>query len=134
MLEWPSVQDVQKQCLNLSFLHFVCHGFSDSKDFMNSHLRLWQKTGTGKERMEDLTVSQVFNRTIKRTCIAFLSSCSTADASEPTLLEEKIDICNTLNLAGVHDVVGSMWPVSDAVAAQMAENFWQFLDISMLDG
>ena len=133
VFERPSARDVQEQCLDLPFLHSICHGVSDSKDPINSHLRLWQRSDTGKGCLEDLTFSQIFDWTMKLTCIAFLTSCYTADASEPTLLEENIDNCDTLNLVVVHDVVGSMWPVPDAVAAEMAGNFWQFSDTSMLD-
>ncbi|KAL8702674.1 MAG: hypothetical protein Q9201_004155 [Fulgogasparrea decipioides] len=134
VLERPSPQDVQQRCLNSPFLHFICHGISDSKDPMRSHLRLWEKSGTGKGRVEDLTVSQIFGWTIQRVCVAFLSSCFSADISKPTFFEESMDICSTLNLAGVHDVVGSMWPVSDIVAAQVAEVFWSLFDRFRPDG
>lgn len=134
VLERPSPQDVQERCLNSPFLHFICHGVSDSKDPMKSHLRLWKKSNIGKGRVEDLTVSQIFDWTAERVCVAFLSSCSSADASKPTLFEENIDICNILNMSGVHDVVGSTWPVSDAVAATMAKWFWEFFNDFMPDG
>ena len=134
LLERPSPQALQEQCLGSPFLHFICHGVSNVDDPMKSYLKLWNKPENAKGQPECLTVSQIANWTTTRSCIAFLSSCSTADAAQPTLFEENVDICNTLNLAGVHDVVGSMWPVPDKIGLILAEYFWKFFNDFMPDG
>lgn len=38
-----------------------------------------------------------------------------------------MDIANSFSVAGVPDVVGSMWPVSSSVATEVASTLWGFL-------
>lgn len=134
VLERPSPQLVQEHSLGSHFLHFVCHGVSVPGSPMQSYLQLWDRSTGDKGRPTRLTVSQIAQWTRPSTCLAFLSSCSTADAVAPTLYEENVDVCNALNLAGICDVVGSMWPIPDKVGVVVAEAFWDFFNHFMPDG
>ena len=123
--ERPSPQAVQIGCSEAPFLHFVCHGVTNLNDSMKSRLRLWNDR---EEAEEHFTVSYIFEWAHNPAYVAFLSSCSSADVADRTLIEENLDICNTLNLAGVCDVVGSIWPVSTKVGEKVADLFWQLYD------
>ena len=45
-----------------------------------------------------------------------------------------MNISNAFAVAGVPDVVGSMWPVSSSIATQVASTFWKFLSDFFPDG
>ncbi len=134
VLERPSPQMVQEHSLESHFLHLVCHGVSLPNSPMQSYLQLWDRSTGDKGRPARLTISQLAQWTTTSTRLAFLSSCSTADAVAPTLYEENVDVCNALNLAGICDVVGSMWPIPDKVGVAVAEVFWNFFNDFMPDG
>ena len=88
----------------------------------------------GKGHVDKLTVSQISEWTTKSACVAFLSACSTADTKEPVLFEEGLDICTAFNVAGIPNVIGSIWPVPNVVGADMAGVFWEIISDRMADG
>ena len=132
-LERPSPHVVESQCADVAFLHVVAHGVTDPGDPFQSHLKLWA-LDNGKGHVDKLTVSQISQWTTRNACVAFLSACSTADAKEPILFEEGLDICTAFNVAGIPNVIGSIWPVPNVVGADMAGAFWESLSESMPDG
>ena len=134
VLERPSPRTVKEHGLESHFLHLICHGVSIPDNPMQSYLQLWDRSAGDKGRPARLTISQIAQWNTSNSCLAFLSSCSTADAAAPTLYEENLDVCNAINLAGICDVVGSMWPIPDEVGAVVADEFWRFINLGIRDG
>ena len=132
-LERPSPHLVENQCTDVPFLHVVAHDVTDPRDPFQSHLKLWA-LDNGKGHVDKLTVSQISEWTSKSACVAFLSACSTADTKEPVLFEEGLDVCTAFNVAGIPNVIGSIWPVPNVVGADMAGAFWEIISDRMADG
>lgn len=59
--------------------------------------------------------------------LAYLAACSTA-LGMPGLPDEAFHIAAALQIAGFTDVVGTLWPLNDPFAAQMAEQFYRRLN------
>ncbi|WP_198347736.1 CHAT domain-containing tetratricopeptide repeat protein [Nocardia terrae] len=88
-----------------SIAHFACHAICDRAP-SSSRLVLYD---------EDLSVADIVKLHLEQAHLAFLSACRTADAGE-SLLDETIHIAGAFHLAGFTHVVGTLWPISDAVA------------------
>jgi CHAT domain len=58
--------------------------------------------------------------------LAFLSACSTSHTS-PRLLDEAVHITAAFQLAGYQNVIGTFWPVSEDVSAQITRDFYVHL-------
>ncbi|KAL8770821.1 MAG: hypothetical protein Q9203_001941 [Teloschistes exilis] len=126
-LERPSAQQVKERLPEARFVHFICHGVVNRKEPRKSHLKLWQETGPGRGRVDPLYVSEISTWLTRKTSLVFLSACSVADAEDPTFSDENLDIANSFAVAGVPDIVGSMWEVESSVAIAVARWFWHFL-------
>jgi len=55
--------------------------------------------------------------------LVFLSACSTGRI-ELGLADEQISLASTLIAGGVRSVVSTLWPVDDALSAELAERFY----------
>ncbi|KAL9594363.1 MAG: hypothetical protein Q9219_007077 [cf. Caloplaca sp. 3 TL-2023] len=126
-LERPSAQQVKEHFSEAKFLHIICHGVTNRKEPRKSHLKLWQETGPGRGRVDPLYISEISSWMTRKTALVFLSACSVADAESQDFSGENLDIANAFAVAGVPDVVGSMWEVESSVASAVAETFWNFL-------
>ncbi|KAL9580920.1 MAG: hypothetical protein Q9212_004201 [Teloschistes hypoglaucus] len=126
-LERPSAQQVKERFSDARFIHFICHGVENRKEPRKSHLKLWQETGPGRGRVDPLYISEISTWLTRKTSLVFLSACSVADAEDPSFSDENLDIANSFAVAGVPDIVGSMWEVESSVAIAVARWFWHFL-------
>ena len=127
-LERPSAQQVRERFANARFVHVICHGVENPQYPERSHLKLWQDTRRGKGRVDPLYVSDISTWMTRKTSVVFLSACSVADPGRQELSDENPDIANSFAVAGVPNVVGSMWEVETSVATAVARLFWSFLD------
>lgn len=73
-----------------------------------------------------LTVRQIVARQLADVRLAYLSACETTITS-PSLADEAVHITAAFQLAGYQNVVGSLWPVHDQVAARLATEFYRQL-------
>ncbi|MGM1064544.1 CHAT domain-containing protein [Saccharothrix sp. Mg75] len=106
------------------FAHFACHGVADAARPEESRLLL------ADHRTHPLTVEAIARLRLTGAEIAYLSSCSTAETSARHR-DEFTHLAGALQLAGFREVVGTLWPVGDRVAADLAERLY---DRVVVDG
>lgn len=95
-------------------VHFACHAASRPDDPSRSHLVLTD----GPLAVADLAAVRV-----RGAAIAYLSACATARGGT-RLADEAIHISSAFQLAGYAQVVGTLWPVDDAAALQVASGVY----------
>jgi len=98
--------------------HFACHARSDLARPSESCLLL------GDYEQAPLTVLDITRLRLDHASLAYLSACGTGEVSA-TLPDEVIHIASAFQLAGYADVVATMWPVADPVAALVADHVYR---------
>ncbi|MGW0291110.1 CHAT domain-containing protein [Streptomyces tuirus] len=96
--------------------HFVCHGLTDPIDPSGSRLLL------ADHRERPLTVAVLAGLRLGEADLAHLSACSTGVTAH-RLADEFVHITAAFQLCGYRQVVGTLWPVTDAAAEAVAEAF-----------
>ncbi|MGC4977930.1 CHAT domain-containing protein [Streptomyces sp. DT199] len=96
--------------------HFVCHGLTDPLDPSGSRLLL------ADHRERPLTVAVLADLRLREADLAHLSACSTGVTAH-RLADEFVHITAAFQLCGYRQVVGTLWPVTDAAAEAVAEAF-----------
>jgi len=100
-----------------AWAHFACHG---SQDAINpSAGALWLHDGP-------LAISEVGGLRLDHGELAFLSACETF-AGGPELADEGITLAAAFQLAGFRHVIGTLWKISDSLAAQAADHVYRLL-------
>ncbi|WP_399225777.1 CHAT domain-containing protein [Streptomyces sp. TRM49041] len=97
--------------------HFACHGHNHPNDPSQSRMMLADGP---------LTVLDVARLQLPHATLAYLSACHTA-APGDWLPDESIHLGASLHLAGYRHVIGTLWPVDDQPARQLAEHFYAAL-------
>ncbi|MFC0041821.1 CHAT domain-containing protein [Actinomadura rayongensis] len=98
-------------------VHLACHGISD-----------WTSPFEGRLLLHGhaMTVAALRGRQLPDARLAFLSACETSDAA-PRMLDEAIHLTGAFQLAGYRHVVGTLWPVNDGAAHQIATDVYDRL-------
>ena len=143
---------VREAAVGKAVLHFATHGFV--RDWLNVQLRVPEDEALrlrgGLERhtqsfdpflmsglalsgvnarvtegLDDgmLTALEVLGFDLEGTQLAFLSACDTARGIEQAG-EGVIGLVGSFTLAGVHQVVASLWPVDDAATSELVKQFY----------
>ncbi|WP_194916627.1 CHAT domain-containing protein [Catenulispora rubra] len=99
--------------------HFACHGRVDRGNPLRSHLVL------ADYDVRPLTVADISTLRLSGG-LAFLSACDTATTAE-RLADESVQLTSAFHLAGYRHVVGALWPIDDALAADLAAEFYRWL-------
>ena len=102
------------------YAHFACHGVSDPDDPSNARLLV------DDHRRAPLTVRQISRLDLRGARLAVLSACDTARGAK-RLADESIHITSAFQIAGYPHVIGTLWPVHDAVARRVARNLYRRL-------
>jgi CHAT domain-containing protein len=97
-----------------SWAHFACHGHSDLVDPSACRLLL------ADHHNRPLTVVDLARLRMDNSELAFLSACSTARPSG-RLAEEVIHLASAFQLAGYRHVIGTLWPIGDRHAVDVAD-------------
>ena len=119
LLEGPQArhEEVVRALADHSLAHFACHAVSVDGDPSASRLVLYDYATT------PLTVSGIMRCETQAAELAFLSACSTARTS-PSLVDEALHITSAFHIAGFPEVIGTLWPVGDRAAAEIARDFY----------
>jgi CHAT domain-containing protein len=102
------------------YAHFACHGVSDPDDPSNARLLVHD------HQRAPLTVRQVSRLDLRGARLAVLSACETARGAK-RLADESIHITSAFQVAGYPHVIGTLWPVHDAVARRMVRSLYRRL-------
>ena len=100
--------------------HFACHAFSDLGNPSASRLLL------NDHRDRPLTLVDVARLRLDDAELAFLSACSTARPAAK-LPDEAIHLASAFQIAGYRHVVGTLWPIGDRQAVDIAEDIYTTL-------
>ncbi|WP_433723733.1 CHAT domain-containing protein [Nocardia sp. CA-129566] len=100
-----------------SIAHFACHGVSDLANPAASALML---SDFGEK---PFTVVDLARMNLGAADLAYLSACSTTQGS-PFLADEGVHLTAAIHLAGYRHVIGTLWPINDAAAAEFAADFY----------
>ncbi|MTD57552.1 CHAT domain-containing protein [Amycolatopsis pithecellobii] len=93
--------------------HLACHGINDRSNPDASRLLLHD------HEENPFTVHRAGTTRPGSAGLAYLSACSTTQSS-PWLADEALHITSAFQLAGYPHVIGTLWPVGDAVATRVA--------------
>ncbi len=99
--------------------HFACHGYADWANPAASQLILYDHDTT------PLTVADISARHLTG-ALAYLSACETAVTSL-ALANEAVHITGAFHLAGYQHVIGTLWPINDATARDLACDIYSHL-------
>ncbi|MEU6814603.1 CHAT domain-containing protein [Streptomyces sp. NPDC046860] len=91
-----------------SWVHFACHGISDPAGASAGRLLL------PDHRTRPLTVPEIAALPLDHAEFAFLSACRTA-AATLRLTDEALHLASAFQVSGYRQVVGTLWPVDDAL-------------------
>ncbi|KAB8165731.1 CHAT domain-containing protein [Streptomyces sp. 3MP-14] len=112
---------VEERLPGRAFAHFACHAWSDPRDPARSLLLLED------HRERPFSVARVAALNLDRARLAYLSACQTALTSASALLDEAIQLVSAFQLAGFPQVVGTLWPIDDRIAVEIADAFYRGL-------
>jgi len=98
--------------------HFACHGYADWTNPAASQLILYDHT-------TPLTVADISARHLTGG-LAYLSACDTT-ITNPALTNEAAHITGAFHLAGYQHVIGTLWPINDTAACDLAYDFYTHL-------
>lgn len=94
--------------------HFACHGVADADDPSRSRLLL------DDHRDNPLTVASLSSVDLRTPRLAYLSACNTSANLSEALLDEAIHLAGAFQLAGFTQVIGTLWPIDDEFAVEVA--------------
>ncbi len=97
--------------------HLVCHAFNDISSPSRSHLVLPDG---------NLSVPEIAALGPQDAHLAYLSACASAYGGQ-TLTDEAVHLSSAFQLAGYTHVIGTLWHVHDAPAAEFAQVLYRLL-------
>ncbi|MET7783559.1 CHAT domain-containing protein [Streptomyces mirabilis] len=119
LLTNPTRETVLRALPGHRIAHFACHGHGNWIDPARSHLILADHD-TAPLTMADITALDL------TADLAYLSACDTS-VTAPHLTDESLHITGAFYLAGYRHVIGTLWPINDRSAAEIATDFYVHL-------
>lgn len=101
-------------------VHLACHGEVNWRNPAASRLLLHDYATA------PFSVAELSSLHLPYADLAYLSACSTAVTSQ-ALADGALHITSAFQIAGFRNVIGTLWPVSDKVAADIAVHFYRDL-------
>ena len=117
----PTRKDIIKGLQTCTIAHLACHGDADPLDPLKSKLLLsdWGP--------KPLRVSFLMRMEMRKCQLAYLSACETAVNHDHDLAEEALHICGAFQMAGVPNVIATLWEILDEEACTIAGEFYKRL-------
>jgi tetratricopeptide (TPR) repeat protein len=114
----PTRHTVASHLPDFGVVHFACHAASDPADPSRSQIFLhdWAEN--------PFTVATLIPARLRHAQLAFLSACKTAHSGSLDLLDEGIHLTSAFQLAGFPHVIGTLWPIYDDIAVEVATTFY----------
>ncbi|GIG93173.1 hypothetical protein Pen02_81090 [Plantactinospora endophytica] len=112
-----TVEQVRTDLTGAAWAHFACHGTSEPGASFRSRMLLFDG---------DLDVRQISGLRLRAAELAYLSACSTAQGGLAAA-DEVITLASAFQLAGFRHVIGSLWPVDDAISVDTTRLFYDEL-------
>ncbi|MFI0374059.1 CHAT domain-containing protein [Actinomadura sp. 1N219] len=106
-----------------AWAHFACHAAQDLRHPSRGRLFLHD------HRTRPFTVLDISRMHLRHARFAFLSACETARGGR-RLPDEALHLGGALQLAGYQHVIATLWPVKDAVAAEVTADVYARLHTS----
>lgn len=98
-------------------VHLACHGYADLRDPSASRLLL-------PDHLTDpLTLHTITRLNLRHAQLAYLSACSTTDTNQEHA-DEATHLTAAFQLAGYRNVIGTLWPINDQTAIDVAKDFY----------
>lgn len=98
--------------------HFACHAASDPASPSRSQLFLHDHESS------PLTVGHLAPLRLQHACLAYLSACQTSLSMPDSLGDESIHLTSAFQLVGYPHVIGTLWPIADSFAMELATTFY----------
>ena len=109
---------------NFNVLHYSGHSVFDTDHPYQSYLELANDTKLYLHEFEDFVHQK---NTKNQLSLVFLNSCQSGRVGMEEKTGKNLSMCRILRHAGVSSVIGMLWNVSDAAAAQVASTFYNSL-------
>lgn len=100
-----------------TIVHLACHGTANLANPAASRLLLHD------HQTNPLTLHKITRLRLAHAQLAYLSACSTTDNS-PTQADEATHITGAFHLAGYRGVIGTLWPINDRTAIDIARDVY----------
>ena len=127
----PSVKVILDDLPLYNSVHFACHGYADPRSPFRSGLLLCgnepEKSFQENTRDSILTVETISSINTKRSQLAFLSACCTAENASLVLMDEGIHLAGGFQLAGYPHVIASLWEADDILSVEIAKKFYRIV-------
>jgi tetratricopeptide (TPR) repeat protein len=117
----PTKARVLKELADTSIVHFACHGAVHGDDPSLSQLFLEDFA------RDPLNIASLASAHLDHADLAYLSACVTALTGSAKLLNESIHLTTGFQLLGFRQVIGTLWPIQDRMAVEVADSFYRGL-------
>ena len=118
-LERPTRERVLAALPSHGVAHFSCHGYANWDDPGASQLVLYDHDAMPLT-VTDISALHLSGR------LAFLCACDTT-VTNLALTDEAVHITGAFHLAGYQHVIGTLWPIYDSTATELAIDFYSHL-------
>ncbi|KAI9664012.1 MAG: hypothetical protein M1821_007503 [Bathelium mastoideum] len=120
-LDKPKTPTVLRLVKGAGLVHFAYHGISSEGDPLESMLRLadWKS--------RPLSIGELLKTNDLSCQLVYLSACETALNKLRPLEDEGLHLAGGFQMAGVVNVVASLWRVDDAISVDVATAFYSGL-------
>ncbi|KAB8164608.1 CHAT domain-containing protein [Streptomyces sp. 3MP-14] len=100
-----------------TWAHIACHAVSPATASAGGELLLYD------HERRPLSTADIARLRLERAELAYLSACDTVRGHE-ALADEALHIAGAFHSAGFRHVIGTLWPVDDEEAAEIADAFY----------
>ncbi|KAK4085584.1 uncharacterized protein Triagg1_574 [Trichoderma aggressivum f. europaeum] len=116
----------------LRVIHFACHGLSDPRNPLESHVLLLGDMGDSSNKPNEpraagLSVREVSSMKVQNAYLAYLGACHTANNSVMNLADEGLHVVSSFQLAGFRHAIGNMWKADDESCRLFSKEFYSRL-------